>query len=293
MSNQRIPLQKLGHVAYRVQDPAASSAYYQKVLGLQETYNDGKTIALTSAGLYADQNPVEFVLTQGNETALDYIAFEVNGQDELEATKRILSERGQAFAEVAACDIHNAAIVVTGPMDYKLMITTTRRDPELKYIAPWPYRITKLGHITLQNPDPTAFMNYMTQTLDFRLSEQMSDKFYWMRCNVDHHTVGCAFSPRIGVNHVAFELASWEDVMRFNDHLRDHNVRIEYGPGRHGPGNNIFIYFIDPNGIRFELFTDMHKIYNEQDYVPKVWDASMRLHNVNQWGPQPPASFLE
>ena len=50
------------------------------------------------------------------------------------------------------------------------------------------------------------------------------------------------------VNHYAYDLADWGELKKTCDHLWKNDVPIIFGPGRHGPGHNIFIYIPDPAG---------------------------------------------
>jgi catechol 2,3-dioxygenase-like lactoylglutathione lyase family enzyme len=288
--SSKLPVTKIGHVAYSVKNPEESSAFYEKILGLQITKQSSDAVVMATGGLYSDQSPIEFVLYPGAETRLHHIAFEVENKEDLQVSKGILEHHGIQVQENEN-EFGQPSLLFKGPYDHTIEICTGVRMPVEG--ANVPFRLTKLGHITLKAPDPSIGKTFFEDVMGFRLSEAIGEKFFWLRCNVDHHTVGFCTSPNVGVQHVAFEVGCWEDIMRFNDHLMKHEVKIEYGPGRHGPGNNIFIYFVDPNGIRFELFCDMLRIYNEQDYVPKVWDPDKRMHSVNQWGPTPPASFLD
>ena len=47
-------------------------------------------------------------------------------------------------------------------------------------------------------------------------------------------------------NHVAFWVDSREDVLRSADLYREAGLEIEYGPGKHGVGENLFLYVREP-----------------------------------------------
>ena len=288
-----MPIKKIGHVAYTVPDVEATAKYYEQVLGLAVTKMTGDTYVLSSGGLYSDESPVEVVFYQGNEIKLHHIALEVENDEDLQICEEILLSRNiKIKKDEFPQEFGQKSISFEGPFGKTLEIVTSIRKGGYEY-RPIPFRITKFGHVTMKTPEPSVGKNFFEEILDFRLSEAIGENFFWLRCNVDHHTIAYCKSHEFGVQHIAFEVASWEDIMRLNDHLMKNNVKIEYGPGRHGPGNNIFIYFKDLNGVRVEVFCDIHRIYNEHNYVPKVWDPSKRLDNVNQWGPRPPESFLD
>ena len=59
--------------------------------------------------------------------------------------------------------------------------------------------------------------------------------------------------PVNGLNHVAFLMPDLEAVMRGSGRMIDAGFPIAWGVGRHGPGDNVFAYFIDPVGLRHRI----------------------------------------
>ena len=55
-----------------------------------------------------------------------------------------------------------------------------------------------------------------------------------------------------------------------------------YGPGRHGPGEYVFCYFVDPLGFICEYETDAIKIADPADY-------EFRVH---KWSPESSDAWL-
>lgn len=75
------------------------------------------------------------------------------------------------------------------------------------------------------------------------------------------------------------------------DRLAELDHPIQYGPGRHLAGNNIFVYFLDHHGIRFEIFCELERISDPERSGPVHGAEVPRERSVNLWGPQPPAEF--
>ncbi len=76
---------------------------------------------------------------------------------------------------------------------------------------------------------------------------------------------------------------------RISDWVENGYVLL-YGPGRHGPGQNHFEYFRDPEGNLIEFMCDLQQIWDDATYVPRVWNSQERW--VNMWGPDGPADFV-
>jgi len=155
-------------------------------------------------------------------------------------------------------------------------------------------RPRRLGHVNLVSPDPQAAVAVFADGLGLRLSEQVGDTIFFLRIGSEHHNVGVRAGAAGGAHHVALEVHGWDSYRGLCDGLASLGWPVEFGPGRHGPGNNLFVYVRDPSsGLRFELFSDMAHVEDEATYVPHRWEAHDRPRTVNRWGPGPPQSFLE
>jgi catechol 2,3-dioxygenase-like lactoylglutathione lyase family enzyme len=146
-----------------------------------------------------------------------------------------------------------------------------------------------LGHVTLCSPDPDrAAATY--EFLGFSLSDALGDLFRWLRCNDVHHSV--AFTRgAAGVHHLAVEYPDRASFVDAIDRVAAAGLRVEFGPGRHMVGGNLFAYFRDAHGLRWELFCEIERIGPEGRPLPRLGDED-RARSVNVWGPQPPASFV-
>jgi hypothetical protein len=48
-------------------------------------------------------------------------------------------------------------------------------------------------------------------------------------------------APKAGGDHHAYETTGWGDVEYWADHMASLNIKLWWGPGRHGPGDNLFM----------------------------------------------------
>ena len=93
------------------------------------------------------------------------------------------------------------------------------------------------------------------------------------------------------MHHVAYEVGSFEDFARQADLLAANGVRVDWGPGRHAPSRNYFMYFDDVDGNRIEWVNSIKQIPDDGTYVPEVYDPAVPT-TWNVWGPQPPPDFV-
>jgi hypothetical protein len=105
------------------------------------------------------------------------------------------------------------------------------------------------------------------------------------------------------LHHFAYELRDFADVQPAVDTLMRHGYPLDWGPGRHGPGHNIFTYHRGAAGHIVELFTQLDVMLDEElghfdprpwhedrPQRPKVWEPAPLV--PNRWGPPPPDWFL-
>jgi catechol 2,3-dioxygenase-like lactoylglutathione lyase family enzyme len=132
-----------------------------------------------------------------------------------------------------------------------------------------PFRIAKIGHVVLNVSDLERSVAFYTGLLGFAVSDvypeaTMPGGMVFMRCNADHHGVALVGALPEGstsreLNHLAFEMATLDEVVRARDHLRAHGVAIDF-EGRRRAGCQIAIEFRDPDGHRLEIYWGVDQI---------------------------------
>ena len=144
-----------------------------------------------------------------------------------------------------------------------------------------PFNITKLGHIVLNVADVERSTKFYTEVMGFKVSDVYTDEIapggmVFFRCNGDHHGVAVVGSmpgesPAIELNHVAFEVATLDEVFIAREHLKKHKVPIDF-EGRRRAGAQIAIEFRDPDGHRLEIYWGLDQIGGD-GYVrpPEEW----------------------
>jgi len=140
----------------------------------------------------------------------------------------------------------------------------------------------KLSHVNLNTVDNDISSGVLTEALGFRLSDE-TKVFRFLRCNTDHHSMVMGFAGGPTLNHIAFEMPDLDSVMRGAGRMRDNGYPIEWGPGRHGPGNNVFCYFVGPEEMPLEYTSEMQQV--DETYrtgMPSDWVWPPR--RLDRWG---------
>jgi len=143
-------------------------------------------------------------------------------------------------------------------------------------------RPIRLSHVVLNSADVDTAERFATAQLGFRVSDRTRHMTF-LRCNRTHHCIAYARAGFPSLNHVAFEMADVDGVMRGIGRLRDAGYPCVWGPGRHGPGNNVFGYFVGPHGGLIEYTSEVseagddYKVGSPEDWK---WPAG----RIDQWG---------
>jgi catechol 2,3-dioxygenase-like lactoylglutathione lyase family enzyme len=278
----------LAAAGLRVPDPEAAAAYYEHSLGLVRVPSaDGSELRLSVAPRRAVVvSSGDIVLREGNDAGLAFLTFGVASRAELDHLAARL-ERGGVEALPSSID---GELRVDDPDGCEIRVAVSAAQ-QRRPAGLTTFSFRKLGHVTRRSPDPKRQAEWWQSIFAFRLSDQIEETFFFLRCNQDHHAVAFAEGSGWDAHHVGLELESWDDLRLVVEHLVATGNKIEFGPGRHGPGNNIFLYYLDPWGIRWELFCELEQIADDADREPGWWKGGRR-DTVNLWGPTPPESYF-
>lgn len=153
-------------------------------------------------------------------------------------------------------------------------------------------RPIRLAHAVLNSHDVAATQAFLERALGFTLADRTRIMAF-MNCDRDHHSLALGDADNDALNHIAFLMPDLESVMRGGGRMRDAGHAIEWGPGRHGPGNNAFNYFIGPFGEVIEYTAEVEQI-DDSYKVGAPADWTWPPGRVDQWGiSQPPSPALK
>ena len=127
-------------------------------------------------------------------------------------------------------------------------------------------RPTKLTHVVLNASKTDDERAFFIDALGFRLSDS-TDMMEFVRCTHDHHSLALVRTEGPSLNHMAYEMPNIDGLMRGAGRMKQAGYNIEWGLGRHGPGNNVFTYFVEPNGFVTEYTADVEQV-DEATYLP-------------------------
>jgi catechol 2,3-dioxygenase-like lactoylglutathione lyase family enzyme len=290
-----INAKRLSHATFETPDIERQVAYFTEIAGLALAHREnGRAFLVTKLGDLAVQ------LERGEASRCTGLAFQAAPDSDFAAMRRTLD------AEGIACDLRNDPCPGIARMirfqDPKGTVcevfgaqTPAGKNQPVAGIGP-----IKVGHLAFVVPDPKKFAEFYCRVLGFRVSDWLEDWFVFLRCGPDHHTVNFVQGARTQMHHIAFELKDWAQIQAACDFLGSRRILIIWGPGRHGPGHNIYTYHRNPDDQIVEMFTELDKMLDEQlgyfdprpwhrdrPQKPKVW-----TNPADIWGPPPTADYL-
>ncbi len=140
----------------------------------------------------------------------------------------------------------------------------------------------RLAHTVLNSHAVEATRAFLEQVLDFSLSDRTRIMAF-MRCGSDHHSIALGDTDNDALNHIAFLMPDLESVMRGGGRMKDAGYGIQWGPGRHGPGDNAFNYFVGPFDVVIEYTAEVEQIDDSyQAGQPSDW--TWPPGRIDQWG---------
>jgi catechol-2,3-dioxygenase len=290
---------KVGFVGFNSVKFDEMKHHYADILGMPISHQSAKE-AFFSCG----NDSITVSLRRGDAAGFNHVGLQVEGEGPLDDVLKQLGADGvkgslksDLYEGVPSC------IEIADPDGYTVYLYRTA--PYAQDASPgvgvMPH---KLGHVALLVGDAKQTTKFYTDVLGFRWSDWLGDFFSFMRCNADHHSMNFMNAPKRGLFHVAFELHDFSHLGRGCDILANNDVRVLWGPGRHGMGHNIFTYHRDPDGNIVELFTDLDRMSDEtlgyfdprpyhadHPQRPKVWSPD-DPKAANSWGPKMPDDFM-
>ena len=150
-------------------------------------------------------------------------------------------------------------------------------------------RPRKIVHINLNARDFDASLAFFAKALGFRVVDDNAPLWFLHCDNTDHSSIVLAKTGLPTLNHVAFEMPELDSVMRGMGRMKSSGYPIEWGPGRHGPGDNVFAYFCGPDEVPLEYTAEVLQI--DDNYEPRpssYWKYAPG--RSDQWGITQPRS---
>ena len=288
---------RVSHTELTVTDLAASRAFYVDTLGLQVTHEDSQQICLRAM---EERGHHCLVLTKGDVPACNYLAFRVYSEGDLDKAAAHFAAKGVEAVWVER-PFQGRTLRVLDPHGIPLeFYFQMERLPTIhqKYALYKGVKPLRIDHFNCFSPnvdESVAFYNDM----GFRTTEYTEDKetqrlwAAWMHRKGGVHDIAFTNGHGPRLHHIAFWVPTPTNIIDLLDVMATTGYvdSIERGPGRHGIANAFFLYILDPDGHRTEIYCSDYQTV-DPDHEPIHWDLKDPQRQT-LWGAPAPKSWFE
>jgi catechol 2,3-dioxygenase len=266
----------LHHVAFESSDPRRLAAFYAA--------NMDMTLNETSPTEFRCEGPLRrFVAVKGEDKKLAYAGLACRDGSVVAALKARANANGIDVLPSISPYFGEDAFAVRDPDGHLICIgVATERTVAFRPAVEGLHAPTQ--HLTFATENLPAFKEFYVDRMGFFMSDRVLHAggelaTIFTTTNHEHHTIACFKSNRTGVDHHSYEAGTFENIKKFCDRFAANGQLLTWGPGRHGPGNNLFVFYTDPDGNWIEISGELETIYDRD-----VIDWPQHPRTLNQWG---------
>lgn len=275
---------RLDHLQLDSHEPERLSAFYRDVMGMMPTrLADGRFLV---AGPQR-----RLLLGRGDPNGHPFSAWRLAHAAQLAAFRAHAAARGIPVEPSPTPLFQDDAFAVRDP-DGRLAVFGIPR-PESGSDARadgLPRPPARLQHAVVATTRLQSMRAFYADELGFAISDTVYSgdegelaglpKVHFFRADSEHHSLAVFTGSAARHDHHCYETSCWNDIRDWLDFLGERDISPWWGPGRHGPGNNLFFMIRDPDGNNIELSAELETMV--RTVPPRAWPNSRRMYNL--WG---------
>lgn len=269
---------RASHVTLTSRDLERSVHFYTSAIGLVVTSHEGDRVYLRGLEEAAHHSLV-LELSSDSAPSARRIGFRVQLEEDLDMAEQWLRAEGIDF-EYVDRPHQGRTLQFSDPtgIPVELCATMETRPRQFASIDVRGAAARRLDHFQAYVPDVSDSLEFWAR-LGFRTSEYiqagdtLNAAFLYRKGNTHDFVLFRGAGPQL--HHFAYVIDDRSALFRacdaagvagFGDH-------IDRGPGRHGYEGALFVYFLDPDGHRVEVFDGTYQTI-DSEVEPRAWDVS-------------------
>jgi len=254
------------------ENPQRLAAFYRDHMAMTESRIDDTHVLL--AGSRAA------IISPGPSAVLAFPAYALRDEAALAALHARLLRHGVTPQPLESPLYHAGAFTVADPQGRRTAygVASGRRAMDAEP--------ARLQHAVFQTTDLAAVVKFYVETVGFSVSDEVVNEetgqimVVFLRSDDEHHSLAFFQGSRNEWDHHCYETNEWNNIRDWGDKFARLRIPIFFGPGRHGPGNNLFFMVTDPDGNRVELSAEIERV--EVEHMPGIWPHNE--YTLNSWG---------
>jgi catechol 2,3-dioxygenase-like lactoylglutathione lyase family enzyme len=255
----------LHHLRRDSAEPERLARFYGELLGDRVEPLPGASFLVAGRGR-------RLVVGSGKAAAVPYFALELQDAAHLAAYRRQL-ENTEDFAS----PLFSEGFAVRDPDGRRVAFGIPKRSGSENG------QTARLQHFvcaTTRLPEMVEFYRSLGMLESDRVLEGDDLAACFLRSDAEHHSFAAFRAPESRADHHCYETNGWLDIRDWADRMGRLNIPLWWGPGRHGPGNNLFFMIEDPDGHKVEFSAELELLPREAPF--RTWPHEQRT--LNLWG---------
>ncbi len=263
----------LDHIAIESSNPKKLSKFYKEIMQMDlQLYNNKDLICIGPSR--------KLIIVKGKKNKFSYAGFVCRNLECLEAFRTFVIKRSVEILDFDNPYLKMGSFSVQDPDGNIIsfgLSSNEKQNLNNHFYGP-------LQHLTFASKNVENFQQFYSDKLGFKISDTVvhvdgSLATCFVTSNHEHHTVACFKSKNSGIDHHSYEVRDWNLIRDWCDHFSNKDVKLIWGPGRHGPGNNLFVFIEDIDKNWIELSAELEIIH---DRKKKEWPQKEKT--LNLWG---------
>jgi catechol 2,3-dioxygenase len=265
----------LSYVHLQTPHMAQMKAFYFEQMGMSQLSDIGAETILLSG------RARQILLVSGERAALKEIGLEVAASRWREASKLL---RNLGAVTVEQHSMFKKALSISDPDGNRMVFGAGSRQK--KRVNRQPSLIARLQHFGLGSARIAELVSFYQNKIGFALSDYVTGedrklRSTFLRGSEEHHLLAVFGNGQPGLDHFSFEAEDWNGIRDWADHFARFGTKIFWGAGRHGVGNNLFIFVHDPDGNMVEISAELEQV----PFGKPAGHWSFDYKAFNLWGP--------
>tara|TARA_R110000765_G_scaffold10984_12_gene34844 strand:+ start:98542 stop:99522 length:981 start_codon:yes stop_codon:yes gene_type:complete len=288
---------RLSHVEYTVTDLARSRAFWVDTLGLQISHEEDGLLMLRAM---EERGHHCIILREADSAQVHRLGFKLFDEQDLDKAEAWFKDQDLPTAWIER-PFMGRVLQTRDPWGVPLeFYAKMDRLPNIaqKYALYRGVKPLRIDHFNLFSSDVDGAVAFYNQ-MGFRVTEYTEDaetqKVWaaWMHRKGGVHDIAFTNGSGPRLHHTAFWVPTPLNIIDLLDLMSTTGWRdnIERGPGRHGISNAFFLYILDPDGHRIEIYCSDYQTI-DPDHEPIHWDLKDPSRQT-LWGAPAPRSWFE
>ncbi len=263
---------RLHHLRRDSREPERLARFYGDLLGDRvEALPDNEWLVLGHGR--------RLVVGGGTSGAVPYFALAMRDAAQLAEYAAALGRRGVPREPSPSPLFTDGAFAVTDPDGRRVVFGLPARHSGIQSEL-----AGRLQHFVCASARLPELLTFYRDTLGAVESDRVLEgddvTAVFLRSDPEHHSFATFRAPESRPDHHSYETGNWNAIRDWADHMAKLRIPLWWGPGRHGPGNNLFFMIEDPDGHKVEFSAELELMPKEAAF--RTWPHEQRT--LNLWG---------